>query len=135
MGTKRIETLLDTYGDLQEKVRNLAAGYDAERASLMDRIDPAILDALQRLDAKRQATLGAVQAELATLADTIKRAVAPLGTSVKGIAMQAVYTPPRPLWDDGMLHGFAMAHPEILKARKTSEPSVSLRPIKATGGK
>lgn len=133
MSTRKIAASLDTYAALTAHAAAQAASFDAERAALLERINPAIRQALASLDAEQASAQAEMQAHLDALATSIKRAVVPLGHSVKGTSMQAVYTPGRPRWNDQMLQGLALAHPAIVQARTVGEPSVALRPVATPG--
>lgn len=52
------------------------------------------------------------------------------GQSVKGSRLHAVYTKGRVSWNDDKLAGFALAHPEILEARKEGAAFASVREVK-----
>ena len=56
----------------------------------------------------------------------IKSAVLDNGASVKGI-YHAIYVKGRVTWNSKALDGYALAHPEINKMRKTGKPSVRIK--------
>ena len=72
-----------------------------------------------------------VEENIAYLEVEIKDDVLTMGQTVKGEHIMAVWAKGREGgWDNGKLKGFAMAHPEILAAKKPDgEPTVSLRKI------
>ena len=49
--------------------------------------------------------------------------------TISGEHCMAVWNKGRESWDGSKLNGFAMAHPEILQAKKIGEPTVSFRKI------
>lgn len=60
----------------------------------------------------------------------IKAAVLEQGETVKTEKMVCTYNKGRESWDGKILQGYAVAHPEILAARKIGAPTVSFRTIK-----
>lgn len=44
--------------------------------------------------------------------------------------MSAIYVKGKTTWDGKLLEGYAVAHPEILAAKKIGKPTVSFRPVK-----
>jgi hypothetical protein len=84
----------------------------------------AVFNQIMRAHSEKIAVLDEQKASL-------QREVEPLilerSASVKVPGIQAVYTAGRVTWDSKTLDGFAMAHPEIAKARKVGKPSVSYR--------
>jgi len=50
--------------------------------------------------------------------------------SIKGEQLQAVFSKARTTWDGKKLEGYAVAHPEIEKLKKTGSPSVAIREVK-----
>lgn len=64
---------------------------------------------------------------LDTLEAEVKSQVLALGESVKTDYITAIYNKGKETWDSKLLSGYAVAHPEILKARKIGEPTVSFR--------
>lgn len=71
----------------------------------------------------------AVDANIAALTAEIKANVAVEGHSVKGQFFHAVYSAGRVSWDTARLEGMMALIPEIKQARKTGDPSVSIRKI------
>lgn len=52
--------------------------------------------------------------------------------SVKGEKLQAVFSKGKTTWITKALEGYALAHPEINKLKKTGKPSVSIREVRDT---
>ncbi len=100
--------------------------YDAKRAAILAPVAAELAD----LDAEYAPLTAAAQARAAELEERIKAAVVEAGASVKGDALQAVYSKPRVSWDGKALEGYAAAHPEIVAFRTTGAPSVSIRAVK-----
>jgi hypothetical protein len=59
----------------------------------------------------------------------IKAATIKIGSSQKGKFWQAVYVKGRVTWNTDMLDGMCVAFPDLAKARKVGEPSVTLRKV------
>lgn len=70
------------------------------------------------------------QTAVNALHDEIKAATVGYGATVKAAHYMAVYSQPKPAWDNGKLEGFALVHPEILACRTEKPPYVSLRKVK-----
>jgi phage host-nuclease inhibitor protein Gam len=66
---------------------------------------------------------------IASLTAEIKAATIQEGKTVKSKFWQAVYVKGRVTWNTDMLDGMCVAFPELLKARKCGEPSVTLRKV------
>ena len=71
----------------------------------------------------------AVDANIASLTDEIKRDTISARQSVKGGAFHAVYVKGRVTWNTDMLDGMVIAFPALEKARKVGAPSVTIRKI------
>lgn len=65
--------------------------------------------------------------EIATIETEIKEAVLTKGETVRTDRIQAIYNKGKTTWDGGLLEGYAVAHPEILAAKKTGKPTVSFK--------
>ena len=65
--------------------------------------------------------------EIAMIESEIKEAVLAKGETVRTERIQAVWNKGKTTWDGGLLEGYAVAHPEILAAKKTGKPTVSFR--------
>lgn len=68
-------------------------------------------------------------AEIDVLEDMIKRFVLKRGKSLKGEFLQAVYSKGKTTWDTKALDGYASVFPEIVRFKKTSAASVSIRAV------
>ena len=64
---------------------------------------------------------------IAKLTADVKAEVIKIGKSVKGSVYQAVFVKGRVTWNTDMLDGMIIAYPELGKARKEGQPSVTLR--------
>jgi len=101
-----------------------------EEEDLID-YTPEIKAKLQEIDAEFATQYEGVDANIAAITEAIKADVLTHGATVKGQHLMAVYAKGREGgWDGAKLKGFAMAHPEILAAKKPDgEPTVSIRKI------
>jgi len=123
-----IETLLDQLADYQAQ----RALIEMRKQELIDSVyTPDIKAKLQEIDAEFAAQYEGVDANIASITEVIKSDVLVHGTTVKGQFLMAVYAKGREGgWDSAKLKGFAMAHPEILAAKKPDgDPTVSIRKI------
>lgn len=71
----------------------------------------------------------AISEKIATLEAEVKTAVLTEGATVKGGALQAVFTKGRTTWDSKKLDGMASLIPQLADARKVGEPTVSIRKV------
>ena len=149
MEEKDIQRLLDTLANYQaqETVYNLnkkevVDGILKEKQARLDEVyTPEIRAAVAEIEAKYTGFIEDVEAEfedkgavvkhnIDDLQAKVKELVIAHGKSIKGTFLQAVYTKPRVTWDGSKLEGFAIAHPEILVAKKVGQASVSFRDVK-----
>ena len=61
------------------------------------------------------------------LESEITAAILDLGETVKTDHISAIWNKGKTTWDGKLLEGYALAHPDILAARKVGEPTVSFR--------
>jgi hypothetical protein len=85
--------------------------------------------ALAEIDYAYSAKLDPLENLISDLESDAKAAVLSEGATVKGGALQAVFTKGRVSWDSKMLDGLTIVIPELNQARKVGEPSVSIRKI------
>ena len=119
---------LNALADLHDIVNAAKTLLDERKAFLMAPVN----DAIERAEAEYQTAIGTAANEAWELQQEIAAEVKEAGASVKGDALQAVYTKGRTSWDSKMLVGFALAHPEINDAKKVGKPSVSFREVKSS---
>ena len=123
-----IEQQLDQLAEYQAQ-RTLL---DMDKQKLIDAVLTAEINAqLQEIEAEFSQKVEGVDANIATLTEQVKAEVLKAGASVKGSYLHAVWAKGREGgWDGAKLKGFAMAHPEIMAAKKPDgEPTVSIRKI------
>ena len=82
---------------------------------------------LELLKAQFEADNKALIDEIASDSAEIKAEVLERGETVKTPAMHAIWNKGKTTWDSRLLDGYAVAHPEILQARKVGNPTVSFR--------
>jgi len=127
-GHETIQEMLDQLSEYQAQ-RSLI---EIHKQELIDSVyTPDIKAKLQEIDAEFAAQYEGVDANIASITEVIKSDVLVHGTTVKGQFLMAVYAKGREGgWDSAKLKGFAMAHPEILAAKKPDgDPTVSIRKI------
>jgi len=120
---------IEKYADLIERLDMLTKNH----AELKDKIIPEEVKlALADLEAEYKPMIDAVQEELATVKAEIERQVLEVTATWKGTRYMAVWNKGRSGgWDTGKLEGYALAHPEIMQAKKPDgEPTVSFRQVK-----
>lgn len=61
------------------------------------------------------------------LEEEIKAVVLKRGETIKTDCISAIWTKGKETWDGKLLAGYALAHPDILAAKKIGEPTVSFR--------
>lgn len=94
-----------------------------------DAIPEEVEAALADIDAEFSPKFDAVNATISKLEEEAKVAVLKAGESVKGGALQGIYSKGRVSWDSKKLDGLMIVLPELGEARKEGEPSVSIRKI------
>lgn len=111
--------------------QNLIAERDGK---LFDLLGEDLYTRLQEIKANYEVLLDQANSDrervVKTLQDGIKTAAVEIGETVKAEHYMAVYTQPKPAWDNGKLEGFALIHPEILQCRTEKNPYVSIRKVK-----
>ena len=65
--------------------------------------------------------------DIAEIESKVREAVLEKGETVKTEKMSAVWVKGKTTWDGKLLEGYAVAHPEILAAKKTGKPTVSFK--------
>ena len=99
-----------------------------EKARLLAEAMPEeVRQRMAEIEAEFSGKAEAVNENIAALEAEIKADVLTGGKTVKGATLMAVWSKGRVTWDAKSLDGFAVAHPEILYARKEGDPSVSIR--------
>lgn len=123
-----IEQMLDQLAELEAQ----AAVIKLRKQEAVDTvITPEIAARLQEIDIEFAPMLESVASKQQDLAEQIKQAVLKVGHSVKGKFLQAVWAKGREGgWDSDKLKGYAMAHPEIMAAKKPDgDPTVAFRKV------
>lgn len=115
--TKKIAQRLDELSKLRTE------------AQALQELRQATIDAMPEVKAYN-AQIDALTAKISALTAKIKDDVLRLEESVKGQWLQAVLAKGRTTWDTKKLEGYAIAHPEIERFKKTGNPTVSIRKVK-----
>ncbi len=115
--------LLDALAEAQAQQDLLRMDYAAAQAAILAPVQPEIA----ALDAELLPQQAVIGQRIAELEAAVRAGVLAHGATVKGARLQAVFMKGRESWDGKLLGGYALVHPEILNARKVSEPSVSIR--------
>lgn len=102
---------------------NTKDDYSARRVAILEQVR----EQLDALDAGFADRLADTEAEAARLEAEARAAVVAHGASFWHEGVHAVYTRSRTTWDGKALAVYAETHPEVVRFRKVSEPSVSLR--------
>lgn len=83
----------------------------------------ALEDSFKKDNAEMESNIKDLEAE-------IKQEVLKMQKSVKGEGIDVIYCKGKTSWDGKLLAGYAVAHPEILAAKKEGQPTVSFKLIK-----
>lgn len=94
-------------------------------------IPPEVREVLKNIEYEYNLAIVAHEAEMEALKEEIQADVLAGGKTVKGQYLMALWVKGRSGgWDSAKLEGFALVHPEILKAKKPDgEPTVSFRAV------
>lgn len=121
------EDLIEKYADLNERLTML----NANMIELLEKaVTPEVKKAQEDIKTEFTPMIEAVQTELATVKAEIERHVLEVTATWKGSRYMATWNKGRETWDGKALDGFAMAHPEILAAKKIGNPTVTFRQVK-----
>lgn len=113
-----------------ERLANLHAAADLARMDYETRrieVLAKVQDELDALEAEFKPALDAAEENAASLEAEIKNDVLLRAESLRGSHFQAVYSRGRVSWDSTGMNEYARDHPDVLKFRRESQPSVSLR--------
>jgi hypothetical protein len=123
---KTITELLDQISDYQAMVDVITL----DKQNALDAIyTPEIKAQLEAIEAEYAGKTETATAKITDLTAEVKDRVIAEGATVKGSHLMAVYVKGRESWDGKLLSGYAVAHPEILTARKVGEPSITIRKV------
>ena len=121
-----IQGMLDTLSEYQARRILLEQARQQMRDAV---ITPEIQAQLQEIEDEMAPQLAAIDEVIASQEASIKAEVITTGASVKGAHLQAVYTKGRVSWDTKIIEGLAVVFPDLEKARKIGDPSVSIRKV------
>lgn len=115
----------------QKRAVEAKAKIDAELQSKVADVYRQVEQRKAEIAAEFSGNIEAAQENIAKLTAEIKRDVVAEGKTVKGDYFMAVYVKGRDGgWDTAKLQGYALAHPEILTAKKPNgAPSVTIRKV------
>ena len=118
---------LNQLDELHAHLALVNADYENKRAAILAPLHEQLTD----LEEELAPIQSAISHEISTLETEIKEDVLHVGETVRGHSFMAVFAKGREgSWDSNKLKGFAMAHPEILAAKKPDgEPTVSIRRV------
>jgi len=122
-----IESMLDKIAEIENERERIITNHPLEA-----RRDALLAEAAKISDQLAEIVMP-LDTQIAGLKAAVIEATLKVGGSVKGSAFMAVYTKGRTTWDGKLLEGFTLAHPELEKARRIGEPSVSIKPVKRGG--
>jgi hypothetical protein len=118
------------YDDLNV-LANLKAKKEAIRLSKQAKIDeilgPELRQRIAAVEAAYEMDEAGVTESIEEMTAIVKAACVEAGTTIKGEFNQVVFSSPRAIWNDAMLMGYAVDHPEILPFRSMSKPSAQIR--------
>jgi len=128
MNENRIKMYLDNLANTYAERDTLLL---AKKELLDSVLTPEIKQKMADIEAEFAGKIETVSERITSQEQDVKQEVILHGSSVKGEFLQAVYVKGREgSWDSNKLKGFAMAHPEILAAKKPDgEPSAQIRTV------
>lgn len=101
-----------------------------DKAKLLDEVIPVeVKQAIDDINAEFDEKLTGLSQVITNLEAQAKDAVLQCGETIRGGAVQAVYSKGRVSWDGKKLDGMMALVPGLAAARKEGEPSVSLRKV------
>lgn len=124
---EQIAAQLDALAALLAQQQALEA---AHRAACEAVFSPLVKRRLQQLRQQQLSAMEPLQAQIDAVDATVRSATLAAAVSVKGRALQAVYSAGRVSWDSRALEGYmAAGHGELAAFRHIGTPSVTLRRI------
>ena len=124
----KTEEKLDLLFSKTFESEQINAKFDVLRKEIpVPEIPPEIQKQLADIELQRVEALATLEREIESLNAEIKQDTLGIGSTVDGKYMMAVWNKGRETWDGKLLNGFAIAHPEILSAKKVGDPSVTIR--------
>jgi hypothetical protein len=125
-----IAAQLEQLAQTKQAADVLRTDYEAKRAEVMKMVQRE----LEALETEYAPLFQTVDEHLAAIEAGIKNDVLRHGASITSGTLHAVYSKGRLSWDSKALTHYAETHPEINEFRKQSEPTVTIRNIKKSGG-
>lgn len=127
MNTELIVRKLERLAELRAELEAVGIEYTNKRESA---IPDDIKNRLAWLQAEQLTKENDLNETIARLESEVRQDVLFVGVTVKSGSLMAVWNKGRVSWDSKLLDGYAVAHPEILAARKEGDPSVTIRTVK-----
>jgi len=115
--------------ELLEKLTEAYARRDLLNIDKKNAVPVDVQKVLNEIAAEFDPQIHDVESKIAELEEQVKQAVLQEGDTVRGGALQAVYSKPRVTWDSKQLDGLMIVIPELAQARRVGQPSVSIRKI------
>lgn len=101
-----------------------------KKRELIDGIlTPEIKSQIADVEAEFEPQETAIREKSSQAEKSVKAEVLEIGSSVKGVALQAVWSKGRTKWNDTELMQYLTVHPEIAYLRTVGKPSVSIRKV------
>lgn len=123
---KRLQSKLRALGKLRER----RSAISKEQRDMIAKLIPKDVQAeIAVLQIGWEHVMLLMDTKINDLTLSIKENVIPLGETVKGETVMAVYNPGRVSYDIKKLDGYAEAHPGIKKFRRRGKASVSIRDV------
>ena len=123
-----------TVAELLDQLSNLETTRENENIDFgltIEKLIPEeVKEKINEINNKQTVFNEEIDIRISVLREQIEKQVLSDQSSYKGKSLMAVYNKGRVTWDGKKLDGFMIAHPEIEKARKVGDPSVTFRRIK-----
>jgi hypothetical protein len=113
----------------QKALQDRKAKIDAELTGAVKEVYAQVEQRKAEISAEFAGKTEAANANIARLTAAVKAEVIKAGQTVKGKFLQAVYVKGRTTWNNDMLEGMIAVIPQLEKARKIGEPSITIRRI------
>jgi hypothetical protein len=119
-------TKIEEYADALERLEMLKQNLETLREKV---VPPEVHQALKELDEEYHPMIEAAEKHLEQIKEEVVSEVLQSAATIKGSRWMAIWNKGKETWDGAKLRGYAMAHPEIMEARKVGAPTVSFRRV------
>jgi septation ring formation regulator EzrA len=121
---EQTEKMLNALSDLQCQREVI----DLDKQKMIDSVlTPEIRKQIADIEVEFACLYPAVDEKITALTTQVKEAVISQGETVNGEHLQAVFMKGRTSWNTEKLDGMMALIPQLVEARKTGDPSVSIR--------